>query len=49
MPVSAGELFLAVDRAPKRGEQNKTRFNAKVRAAEMVTGDRALVQSINAN
>ena len=38
---------LAADRARKRGEQNKIRFDAKVRAAELVTGDRVLVRNVN--
>lgn len=38
---------LAADRARKRGEQNKTRFDAKVRTAELVTGDRVLVRNVN--
>lgn len=38
---------LAADRARKRGEQNKTRFDAKVRAAELVVGDRVLVRNVN--
>lgn len=38
---------LAADRARKRGEQNKIRFDAKVRAAELVAGDRVLVRNVN--
>lgn len=38
---------LAANRARKRGEQNKTRFDAKIRAAELVTGDRVLVRNVN--
>ncbi|XP_064189748.1 uncharacterized protein LOC135253859 [Anguilla rostrata] len=38
---------LAADRARKRGEQNKTRFDAIIRAAELVTGDRVLVRNVN--
>lgn len=38
---------LAADRARKRGEQNKTRFDVKVRTAELVTGDRVLVRNVN--
>lgn len=38
---------LAASRARKKGQQNKTRFDAKVRAAELVTGDRVLVRNVN--
>ena len=38
---------LAVENARKRGQQNKARFDAKVRAAELVTGDRVLVRNVN--
>lgn len=38
---------LAVENARKRGQQNKTRFDARVRAAELVTGDRVLVRNVN--
>lgn len=38
---------LAAESARKMGEKNKTRFNAKVRAAELMAGDRVLVQNVN--
>ena len=38
---------LAAESARKMGEKNKTRFNAKVRAAELIAGDRVLVRNVN--
>ena len=38
---------LAAETAQKMGEKNKTRFNAKVRAAELMAGDRVLVRNVN--
>uniref|UniRef100_A0A3Q1EMU4 Gypsy retrotransposon integrase-like protein 1 n=1 Tax=Acanthochromis polyacanthus TaxID=80966 RepID=A0A3Q1EMU4_9TELE len=38
---------LASDRARKKGEQNKLRFDARVRAAELFAGDRVLVRNVN--
>ena len=38
---------LAAESAWKMGEKNKTRFNAKVRAAELMEGDRVLVRNVN--
>lgn len=38
---------LASESSRKMGEKNKTRFDAKVRAAELVPGDRVLVRNVN--
>lgn len=38
---------LAVENSKKTGERNKLRFDAKVRAAELVEGDRVLIRNVN--
>ena len=38
---------LASESSKKMGEKNKTRFDKKVRAAELVPGDRVLVKNVN--
>lgn len=38
---------LAAENSKKTGERNKLRFDAKVRAAELVEGDRVLIRNVN--
>lgn len=38
---------LATESSRKAGERNKLRFDAKVRAAELVEGDRVLVKNVS--
>ncbi|KAK5859266.1 hypothetical protein PBY51_003347 [Eleginops maclovinus] len=38
---------LAVESSKKAGERNKLRFDAKVRTAELVEGDRVLVRNVS--